>query len=209
MTQRGLLDPAARPILRLARPGDSESLARIYAPNVSGCAISFEQDPPSAAEMRARLRATLPVTPWLVCERAGEVVAYAYASRHRERAAYRWSLDASAYVAPSERRCGLARALYTSLFALVRLQGYYAVHAGITLPNEPSVGLHQALGFAPVGVYRAVGFKLGAWRDVGWWQLELEARVGVPSEPTPFNRLQAAAPGPFAEALAAGQAQLR
>jgi phosphinothricin acetyltransferase len=115
--------------------------------------------------------------------RGDEVVGYAYASKHHERAAYQWSLDVSAYIDDRYRRQGIGRALYTSLFALLRLQGYYAAHAGITLPNAGSVGLHEALGFRPVGVYRSVGYKLGAWHDVGWWQLTLRDRVGEPALP--------------------------
>jgi phosphinothricin acetyltransferase len=195
---------AAQLSLRLACPDDAESIARIYAPNVAGSVTSFEQRPPSAEETGERVSATLQATPWLVCEDGGEVIGYAYASAHRERAAYRWSLDASVYVAPGARRRGVGRALYTSLFALVRLQGYYAVHAGITLPNVASVALHEALGFLPVGVFRAVGHKLGGWHDVGWWQLELAPRVGVPSEPRPLFDLEASAPGAFARAFAAG-----
>jgi phosphinothricin acetyltransferase len=207
MVQRALPRTATPASLRLAQPGDAESIARIYAPNVEGSAISFEQDAPSPEQMRERVLATLQLTPWLVCERAGEVVGYAYASRHRERAAFRWSLEASVYVAASERRRGVGRALYASLFAILRRQGFCAVHALITLPNEPSVRLHEAFGFLPVGVYRAVGFKLGAWRDVGSWQLELTPRSGVPAEPTPLQRLEASAPGVVAEGIAAGVAE--
>ncbi len=111
------------------------------------------------------------------------MIGYAYASRHRDRAAYRWSVDSAVYVHPGQRKRGVGRALYESLFALLRLQGFYAVHAGITLPNAGSVALHEAVGFRRIGTYAAVGYKLGAWRDVGWWQLELRERTGTPAEP--------------------------
>ncbi len=111
--------------------------------------------------------------PWLVAERGGELLGYAYACRHRERPAYRWSTDVSVYVDEGHWRQGVARRLYASLFEHLRRQGFRAACAGITLPNVASVALHECLGFAPVGVYRRIGWKAGAWRDVGWWQLEL------------------------------------
>ena len=170
------------PTIRLATEHDAAALARIYAPSIIDSVISFEATPPDAAEMAARVRAVQPVAPWLVYE-AGDVWGYAYASRHRERAAYRWAIDVSVYVDARHHRRGVGRALYTSLLALVRLQGFHRAHAGITVPNAPSVGLHESFGFAPVGIYRAVGYKLGAWCDVGWWQLALRAPDGEPAEP--------------------------
>lgn len=201
---------APRPLaIRLAAPDDDGAIAALYAPYVRDGSISFELTPPAAAEMRERLVATLPHTPWLVALRAGELAGYAYASPHRERAAYRWSLDASVYVAPAQQGRGVGRALYTSLLALVRLQGYYAAHAGISLPNPASVALHEALGFARVGVFRAVGYKLGGWHDVGWWQLELAPRRGVPEAPRSLSDLRASEPARCAEALAAGELTFR
>jgi phosphinothricin acetyltransferase len=169
-------------MIRLATAADAEAIADIYRPIVSATAISFEVDPPDAREMERRIRETLAFAPWLVdAGEDGSVRGYGYAARHRERAAYRWSADASVYVHAGQRRKGVGRSLYTALFALLRLQGFYAAHAGITLPNDASVGLHEALGFRPVGVYRAVGYKLDAWWDVGWWQLELRERIAEPS----------------------------
>jgi L-amino acid N-acyltransferase YncA len=122
--------------------------------------------------------------PWLVDQDpGGGALGYAYASKHRERAAYRWSVDVAVYVGADQRGKGVGRALYTSLFALLRLQGFCAAHAGIALPNLASVTLHERMGFAPVGIYRAVGYTLGAWRDVGWWQLDLRDRDVPPSPP--------------------------
>jgi phosphinothricin acetyltransferase len=169
-----------RCMIRLATPADAEGIARIYDPVVSGTAISFEVDPPGPGEMERRIRETLELTPWLVEASEDGVRGYAYASRHRDRAAYRWSADVAVYVRGDQRRLGIGRALYATLFALLRLQGFHAAHAGITLPNAASVALHESVGFRPVGVYPAVGYKLGAWRDVGWWQLELRARSSAP-----------------------------
>lgn len=176
-------------MIRLCRAGDAAAVASIYRPIVERTPISFEAEPPSAVEMQRRIAATLAFAPWLVFD-DGAVAGYAYASRHRERAAYRWSVDVSVYVDQRRRRQGVGRALYGSLLALLRLQGFYAAHAGVTLPNAGSVGLHEALGFRPIGVYRKVGYKLGAWHDVGWWQLELRERGGAPEPLRTFAEVQ-------------------
>jgi phosphinothricin acetyltransferase len=177
-------------MIRLARADDDDAVARIYDPLVAATAISFELEPPGAAEMRRRILQILDFAPWLVDERDGVVRGYAYASRHRERAAYQWSVDVAVYVGEAHRRSGVGRGLYEKLFRLLRLQGFYAAHAGVTLPNAASVGLHEALGFEPVGIYRGVGYKLGAWHDVGWWQLALRERAGEPSRPKTTAELQ-------------------
>jgi L-amino acid N-acyltransferase YncA len=171
------------PVIRLATGQDAAQIADIYAPIVTETVISFEVQPPTAGEMRQRIENTLERFPWLVYERRGRVAGYAYAGEHSPRAAYRWSVAVSAYVHEGERRTGVGRALYTSLFAALVSQGFYNAYAGITLPNPASVGLHEALGFRPVGVYRGVGYKLGAWHDVGWWQLSLQERVASPQPP--------------------------
>src|SRR5437763_5603587 len=170
-------------MIRLARADDGAAAARIYDPVVARTAISFELDPPRPVEMKRRIVTALAFAPWLVEERDGIVRGYAYASKHRERAAYQWSVDVGVYVDEEHRRSGVGKALYEKLFRLLRLQGFYSAHAGVTLPNAASVGLHEALGFRPVGVYRAVGYKLGAWHDVGWWQLALRDHAGDPPRP--------------------------
>jgi phosphinothricin acetyltransferase len=165
----------------MADRSDAREVLDIYGPIVAATAISFEEEVPTQREMERRISEALAFAPWLVCADGDRVAGYAYASRHRERAAYRWSVDVSVYVRDRCRRGGVGRALYTSLLALLRLQGFYAAHAGITLPNEASVRLHESLGFRPVGVYARVGFKRGAWHDVGWWQLPLRERSGEPA----------------------------
>jgi phosphinothricin acetyltransferase len=107
---------------------------------------------------------------WLVADGGGRAVGYAYASPHRERAAYASSCDVAVYVDPAHARQGIGRKLYAALLPLLAGQGRHAAFAGIALPNDASVGLHEAMGFTPVGIYREVGWKLGGWRDVGWWQ---------------------------------------
>ena len=171
--------------LRSVRPGDAEALAEIYRPMVEEAVVSFEERPPDVDEMRRRIEATTERYPWLVVEDEGRVLGYAYATQHRTRAAYRWSVDVSCYVRPAAKRRGVGRSLYERLIELLAAQGYCAAHAGIALPNDESVAFHEALGFEPVGVYRKVGWKLGAWRDVGWWQRELRARRGPPPELRP------------------------
>jgi L-amino acid N-acyltransferase YncA len=117
---------------------------------------------------------------WLVAERDGQVVGYAYGGTHRTRAAYNWTVEVSAYVDRSAYRSGIGRELYTELFNRLRGRGYRLLVAGITLPNEASVGIHEALGFEPVGVYKNVGYKAGRWWDVGWWELDMGAPEGDP-----------------------------
>jgi phosphinothricin acetyltransferase len=178
------MEPAT---IRSANPHrDAAACAAIYAPHVEGGATSFEQVAPDAAEFAERIARTTATHPWLVADREGEVVGYAYACPHRARAAYRWAADVSVYVAAEKRRVGTGRALYGELLERLRRQRFQVACAGITLPNEASVTLHESLGFVVVGVYRRIGWKAGAWRDVGWWQLELEpAGDGPPAEPQP------------------------
>lgn len=169
--------------IRPVQPGDAEAIAAIYAPHVTAGVASFELEPPDAEEFRRRIAATTRTHPWLVCERGGEVVGYVYGTAHNARAAYQWSTNVTVYIDTRRHRGGLGRALYTSLFALLRLQGFYNAYGGITLPNAGSVGLHEAMGFRLVGIYRAVGFKFGTWHDVGWWGLELQPKPPAPPVP--------------------------
>ncbi len=169
--------------IRLAGAQDAAAVAAVYRPYVTDAATSFELEAPGALEMARRIEAVQAFAPWLVFEEGGEAAGYAYASRHRDRAAYQWSVDVAVYLRADQHRRGAGRALYQTLFSLLRLQGFCTAHAGITLPNPASVGLHEALGFRPVGVYPAVGWKRGAWHDVGWWRLPLQERPATPAPP--------------------------
>ena len=178
--------------LRPARPTDAAGICAIYGPIVAETAISFELDVPSVDEMARRITDLQERYPWLVAEEDGEVAGYVYGCAHRTRAAYGWSTDASLYVHPRIHRRGVGRALYVALLELLRRQRYEQVFAGIALPNPASEGLHEAMGFTPVGVYRDVGWKLGRWHDVGWWQRrlgtvddELLAATTTPTAQTP------------------------
>lgn len=174
--------------IRTATEADAAAIAAIYAPYVEGTVISFEEAAPSAEEMASRIEIALKDHPFLVHEEDGAVRGYAYAGQHRSRAAYRWSCDVTVYAAPDRQRRGVGRALYTELLALLTRQGFHSAFAGIALPNDASVGLHEAMGFQPIGIYREVGFKQGAWRDVGWWRLGL-AEGPPKGEPIPFSAL--------------------
>jgi phosphinothricin acetyltransferase len=177
----------------LLRPGEvavAASIAAVYAPYVEGTVASFEEVPPDEAEMVGRML-DQPRLPWLVATRDDEVVGYAYASRHRARRAYRWSVEVSVYLRASEQGRGTGRALYAELLDVVRSLGYVHAYAGITLPNAASVGLHESMGFTAIGVFRGVGFKHGRWHDVGWWQLPLcDPPPAAPAEPQPWSPVE-------------------
>jgi L-amino acid N-acyltransferase YncA len=173
--------------IRLASSSDASGILAIYEPIVRETAISFELEPPTLVEMQARIEAVGAIFPWLVADSNDSILGYAYASHHRERPAYQWSVDVSVYVAEPARGRGVARALYEQLLSLLVELGYYAAYAGIALPNDASVALHESMGFKPIGVYRNVGYKLGRWRDVGWWQRELQAHSVEPRPPRRMN----------------------
>jgi phosphinothricin acetyltransferase len=165
---------------------DAAACAAIYAPHVEDSPISFEERAPGAAEMAERIERYSASHAWLVAELDGEVVGYAYACAHRERPAYRWAVDVSVYVAEGRQGRGVGAALYRALFERLRERGFRVAFAGVTLPNPASVALHESLGFAPIGVARGIGWKQGAWRDVGWWQLHLAPEAeDPPPEPIP------------------------
>jgi len=169
--------------IRLATQADATAVAAIYAPFCAATVVSFEVEPPDASEMARRIVAITAQFPWLVLEADGAVAGYAYAGRHRERAAYGWSVDTAVYIGDGYRRRGVGRALYTTLFDLLRAQGYFKACAGITLPNAASVGLHEAFGFRLVGIYRGIGYKQGAWHDVAWYEAAVQPEHARPLPP--------------------------
>lgn len=177
-------------IIRFTEPRDVAAIQAIYAPYCESTTISFEAAAPTMEQMADRIAKIFPQYPWLVCEVDCEIAGYVYASQHRERAAYRWTADATVYIAQRFHRRGIGRALYTSLLAMLREQGYFKAYAGITLPNSASVGIHEAAGFTPVAVYVGEGYKFGKWRDVGWWQLDLQPQISDPPEPKPITAIR-------------------
>ena len=154
---------------------DGEAIAAIYAPFVTDTPVSFEDVAPTPAEMAARIERLTETHAWLVAEDGGEILGYAYACPHRERAAYRWATEVTVYVDPRHQRRGVGRSLYEALLATLAERGYRIALAVIALPNDASVGLHEACGFELVGVCRRIGFKFDTWWDVGWWQRDLGA----------------------------------
>jgi len=173
--------------IRDAYPGDAPEVQAIYAPVVAGSAISFEEVPPTVEEMRQRITTTLHSYPYLVAVCDGRVVGFAYASQHRTRAAYRWSVVVTVYIAQHACRTGVARNLYAVLLPILSRLGFRAAYAGIALPNAGSVGLHERLGFRHIGTFPEVGYKLGQWHDVGYWRVELGPQTCPPSEPRPYS----------------------
>lgn len=172
--------------VRLADPDrDAEAVAAIYRPAVESSVASFEEVPPDAGEMATRMRRTLDRTPWLVAVDGSSdaPIGYAYAGTHHERAGYRWSVNISAYIADGFRGRGIGRLLYGELLPTLRRQGFVNVYAGIALPNPASIALHEALGMRLIGVYERVGYKFGAWHDVGWWGMRLAEPMDPPPEP--------------------------
>lgn len=170
-----------RPV-RDATGRDAAACAAIYRPYVTDTAITFEVEPPSPQDMAGRIADAQRMHAWLVLEDGGRVVGYAYGGPFKARAAYQWSCEVSVYLEMGRRRTGGGRALYTALLARLAGRGYRTAVAGMTLPNEASVGLHRAMGFVPVGTYRRIGWKRGAWHDVAWTQREIVAGSDPPAE---------------------------
>ncbi len=169
--------------LRAATPDDAAAIAQIYAPFVTGSAVSFETEPPDEAAIRSRIESGGGLYPWLVAEEDGTILGYAYAARFRDRPAYRFAVETSVYLRSEASGHGLGRGLYEPLLAILQKQGFTQAIAAITLPNEASVRLHERLGFERAGTYRQVGWKLGTWHDVGLWQRTLATAGTPPTEP--------------------------
>lgn len=161
-------------IIRSVSTDDTADILAIYAPYVTDTAITFETEIPSLEEFSKRIESIQKDYPYLVCEVDGKIIGYAYASRYRERAAYRYSVELSVYVAQDYHHQGIGKALYERLFAALENYNFYSAYAGITLPNETSIGFHDSFGFSEVGTYHNVGFKDGKWLDVIWLEKPLK-----------------------------------
>ncbi len=170
--------------IRYATPDDAPAVRAIYAPYVESTVISFELEPPDIDEMRQRISKTLMTHPWLVyISPDGELCGYAYATKNRDRIAYQWSAEVSVYIAIDYHGQGIGRALYTALFDILRVQGFYTAFAGIALPNEASIAMHHACGFQPAGVLPMIGHKFSRWIDVAWYSLTLQPYIDHPAPP--------------------------
>jgi L-amino acid N-acyltransferase YncA len=176
-------------IIRTAKASDTASVLKIYAPYIENTSFTFETEVPSIDSFKERINTYLQSWPWLVCEINGVIAGYAYGTKHRERVAYQWSVESSVYVHDDFQRAGVARALYTALIEILKLQGFRNLYAVINLPNDKSVSFHEKLGFEYFATYKKVGYKLGKWKNVGWWQLQLNEYSMEPLPPVKFSEM--------------------
>lgn len=168
--------------IRLAEKRDVPGILEIYAPFILGTSVTFEEIVPDEEPFWERIQGIMAELPYLVCEIDGRVAGYAYASGYRSRASYRWSKEVSVYVHPDFQRRRVAQALYTSLNEMVRYQGIADLLAIITMPNEPSVSFHERFGYRKCGEFAKVGYKMGEWQNVGWFELFLQDENQSPKD---------------------------
>ena len=178
-------------MIRLAKPEDTSAILDIYAPYIRETSITFETEVPTIESFQERISTYLTNWPWLVFEKDGQIAGYAYAGRYRERAAYQWGVECSVYIHEDYHRQGIAKALYTVLFRALKELGYRNVYAVINLPNDQSVALHESMGFRYFATYEKVGYKLGRWKNVGWWQLVINEYGDDPEPVRKFSQLSA------------------
>lgn len=176
-------------MIRLALRTDAKDILQIYAPYITDTSYTFESEVPSINDFSRRIESYLDYWPWLVCEIDGVIAGYAYGSKYRERIGYQWCVECSVYIHDQFHRKGLAKRLYAALFDILKSQGYRNVYAVINLPNEKSVRLHESCGFTWFANYENVGYKLGKWKTVGWWQLIINNYSDEPASPTKFSVL--------------------
>jgi L-amino acid N-acyltransferase YncA len=175
--------------VRIANPADAAALVNIYAPYIQNTAFTFETEIPSAEQFSTRITNCLAKFPWVVCTINHKMAGYVYASVHRDREAYQWTCECSVYLDPAFTGKGLGKELYALLFEILKQQGLRNIYAGITLPNEASVRLHEGCGFTRFAVYENVGYKLGSWHKVGWWRLAINGYDREPAPPLKFSEI--------------------
>jgi len=176
-------------VLRIASVNDAHSVLDIYGPYIQNTSFTFETEVPPIEAFKERIHSYLQNWPWLVCEVDGIIAGYAYGTKHRERTAYQWCVESSVYVHDDFHRAGVATALYSALIEILKLQGFRNLYAVINLPNERSVLFHERIGFEYFATYKNVGYKLGKWKNVGWWQLQLNDYIDEPSAPIKFSEV--------------------
>ena len=169
--------------IRLIAENDAEEVLEIYKPYVKNTFVSFEYEAPSSDEFLLRVQNNISEYPWLICMHGHKIIGYSYASKHRYRTAYQWSCESTVYLLTEYHRKGIALILYKTLFSILKIQGYFNVYAGVSLPNEKSVGFHQSVGFKKVGIYKKVGYKFENWHDVEWFQFQLQKHIHNPPDP--------------------------
>ncbi|MEO7922566.1 MAG: N-acetyltransferase family protein [Chitinophagaceae bacterium] len=175
--------------IRLATPDDAKGILTIYAPYIEETSFTFETEIPTIEQFAERIGSYLQNWPWLLCEDEGMIVGYAYATRYRERTAYQWCTESSVYIHEDFQRTGIARVLYTGLFDILKRQGFRNIYAVINLPNDRSVAFHEKCGFTYFATYEHVGYKLGKWKNVGWWRLIVNDFGMDPVAPVKFSEL--------------------
>jgi phosphinothricin acetyltransferase len=176
-------------LIRIAKGSDADPVLKIYSPYIQNTSFTFETEVPTPDAFRERIDAYLQNFPWLVCEIDGAVAGYAYGGKHRERTAYQWCVESSVYVHDDFQKRNVATALYTALIGILKLQGFRNLYAVINLPNERSVAFHEKMGFTYFASYKNVGYKLGKWKTVGWWELPLNEYIMEPPAPIKFPEL--------------------
>ena len=177
-------------LIRVATENDAENILGIYSPYIANTSFTFETEVPSVETFKERINTYLINWPWLVCEMDGTLAGYAYGARYRERTAYQWCVEVSVYIHDDHQRSGIARALYVALIEILKRQGFRNVYAVINLPNDKSVAFHESCGFTYFATYMNVGYKLGLWKNVGWWQLPLNEYTDEPAAPIKFSDLE-------------------
>ena len=173
--------------IRLITPKDAQSALNVYAPYVKHTGISFEYEVPTVEDFKKKIEKITAQDPWLVCEHNGEIAGYVYGSTHRDRTGYQWSPEVTVYLDERYHRKGIARVLYSALFNMLRMQGYYNVFAGVLATNVKSVEFHRAMGFEDIGLFKNIGYKLGEWHTNLWMQLNLQEHVAVPAVPVAID----------------------
>jgi len=175
--------------IRVATAGDAAAILQIYAPYIRDTSYTFEIEIPTEESFAERIKDYLQTYPWLLCEIDGVVAGYAYGSKHRERVAYQWSVECSVYIHDDFQRAGVGTALYSALVEILKLQQFRNLYAVINLPNERSVAFHEKMGFEYFATYEQVGYKLGKWKNVGWWRLQLNEYSPEPVPPVKFAEM--------------------
>lgn len=179
------------PIIRLLKKADIPQILKIYHPYVTDTSVTFEFDPPDLEIFTNRVEQIIAKYPYLVCEQAGELVGYAYASQVRSRMAYQWGAELSVYLAPKAYRHGIGSALYETLFTLLAAQKINMVYGCIAVPNPSSEQMHENLNFEKVGLWKKSGYQHGLWCDVVWYQKQIGECPENPDEPLCFTQLSA------------------
>ena len=177
-------------LIRVATENDAKNILGIYSPYIANTSFTFETEVLSVDAFKERINTYLVNWPWLVCEMDGTLAGYAYGTKYRERTAYQWCVEVSVYIHDDHQRSGIARALYMALIEILKRQGFRNVYAVINLPNEKSVAFHESCGFVYFATYMNVGYKLGKWKNVGWWQLLLNEYTDEPAAPIKFSDLE-------------------